>query len=111
MMDWTNGKPNARYWVLKLIKDNFHPGDTLVSSEASRWSEVAVQAFKTPSGQKLLLANKRNKEIVVTLPKGADSHTLAVVDGETGDSAPRMTQASGPTVTLSPFAVAVVSWK
>ena len=27
MIDWVNGKPNARYWVLKLIRDNFHPGD------------------------------------------------------------------------------------
>jgi hypothetical protein len=70
-----------------------------------------VQAFKTPSGEKLLLANKRNREIVVTLPKGIDAHTLSVVDGETGDSAPRATQANGPTLTLSPFAVAVVSWK
>ena len=32
MMDWKNGKPNARYWVLKLIKDNFHSGDTLVNN-------------------------------------------------------------------------------
>ena len=23
MIDWKNGTPNARYWVLKLIKDNF----------------------------------------------------------------------------------------
>ena len=27
MIDWKNGKPNARYWVLSLLKDNFHPGD------------------------------------------------------------------------------------
>ena len=26
MMNWENDKPNARFWVLKLIKDNFHPG-------------------------------------------------------------------------------------
>ncbi|MGH9585935.1 MAG: GH39 family glycosyl hydrolase, partial [Acidobacteriaceae bacterium] len=26
MIDYNNGKPNARYWVLKLILDNFHPG-------------------------------------------------------------------------------------
>jgi hypothetical protein len=111
MMDWTNGKPNARYWVLKLIKDNFHAGDTLVSTESSRWSQIAVQAFKTPSGEKLLLANKRNREAVVTLPKGIDAYTLSVVDGKSGDSAPRAQQANGPTVTLPPFAVAVVSWK
>ena len=26
MMDWRNGNPNARYWVLKLLKDNFLAG-------------------------------------------------------------------------------------
>ncbi|HET7347630.1 MAG TPA: glycosyl hydrolase family 39, partial [Acidobacteriaceae bacterium] len=32
MMDYNNGKPNARYWVLRLIKDNFHAGDKLVTT-------------------------------------------------------------------------------
>ena len=26
MMNWENGNPNARYWILKLLKDNFGPG-------------------------------------------------------------------------------------
>ena len=110
MMDWTNGKPNARYWVLKLIKDNFHAGDTLESGEASRWTEVVVQGFNTPTGQNLLLANKRNKESVVTLPNRSDMYTSPSRTAKRR-SAPRTTQASGPKVTLSPFAVAVVSWK
>ncbi len=33
MMNWANNKPNARFWVLKLIKDNFHPGDKLVETK------------------------------------------------------------------------------
>ncbi len=32
MMDWENNKPNARFWVLKLLKDSFHPGDKLVET-------------------------------------------------------------------------------
>ena len=32
MMNWENNKPNARFWVLKLIKDSFHPGDALVET-------------------------------------------------------------------------------
>ena len=32
MVDWTNGKPNPRYWVLKLLKDSFGPGDKLVET-------------------------------------------------------------------------------
>ena len=71
MMDWTNGKPNARYWVLKLIKDNFHPGDQLVETKLGPdTSDVSAQALVTPSGRKLLLVNKRNREVDVTLPNG-----------------------------------------
>ena len=33
MVDWNTGKPNARYWVLKLLRDNFGPGDKLVDSD------------------------------------------------------------------------------
>ena len=32
MVDWSDGRPNARYWVLKLLHDNFGPGDTLIDS-------------------------------------------------------------------------------
>src|SRR5208283_787725 len=35
MMDWTTNQPNARFWVLKLIKDSFHPGDKLVETTVS----------------------------------------------------------------------------
>jgi hypothetical protein len=32
MMDWTTNQPNARFWVLKLIKGSFHPGNELVDT-------------------------------------------------------------------------------
>ena len=35
MMDWTTGEPNARYWALKLLRDNFGPGDKLVEAGVS----------------------------------------------------------------------------
>ena len=62
MMDWTQNKPNARFWVLKLIKDSFHPGDKLVETSIDS-GDVAAQAFVTPAGRKLLLANKRNRTV------------------------------------------------
>ena len=111
MMDWKNGKPNARYWVLKLIKDNFHAGDKLVDTKLSSWSDVEGQGFETSEGHKLLLLNKRNREAAITLPAEATNYTVSVVDDATGDDAPRMSQGNGNTLTLSPFAVAVVSWK
>ena len=111
MMNWKNGKPNARYWVLKLIKDNFHAGDKLVKTSMSNASGVDGQAFETNEGHKLLLLNKRDREAVVTLPQGVTHHALSVVNGATGDEAPRASEGSEGTISLTPFAVAVVSWK
>ena len=70
MIDWVNGKPNARYWVLKLIKDDFHPGDKIVETTADAPAGVTAQAFDTSTGHKLLLVNQRNRSIRVTLPPG-----------------------------------------
>src|ERR1035438_3360661 len=58
MMNWLNNKPNARFWVLKLLKDSFHPGDKLVETAVSS-GDLSAQAFDTPTGRKLLLVNTR----------------------------------------------------
>ena len=108
MMDWTSNQPNARFWVLKLIKDSFHPGDKLVETQFGSRDAIA-QAFVTPAGRKLLLVNKRNRELQVTLPDADKANALAV-DPETGDSPARSVQLSAGTIKLEPFAVAVVSW-
>ncbi|MGD0741026.1 MAG: glycosyl hydrolase family 39 [Terracidiphilus sp.] len=108
MMDWTTNQPNARFWVLKLIKDSFHPGDQLVETTL-RSHDVSAQAFVTPGGRKLLLVNKRNREIAVSLPDAGKATALAV-DPETGDRPARGVQLASGTIKLEPFSVAVVSW-
>ena len=108
MMDWTANKPNARYWVLKLIKDSFHPGDKLVQTDVSP-QDVVAQAFVTPAGHRLLLANKRNRRVEFTLPGPAPASIL-VVDEQTGDGPARNVQPSDGKLELGPFAVAVVNW-
>ncbi len=108
MMDWTTNQPNARFWVLKLIKDSFHPGDKLVETVVNT-RDLASQAFVTPAGRKLLLVNKRNREIAVSLPDATKATALAV-DQETGDNPARDVQLTAGTIQLEPFAVAVVSW-
>ena len=108
MMDWTNNQPNARFWVLKLIKDSFHPGDKLVET-AFRSSDVSAQAFVTSGGRKLLLVNKRNRAIAVSLPD-ADKATALEVDTDTGDNPARSVQLTAGAVKLEPFAVTLVSW-
>ncbi len=51
MVDWKNGHPNARFWVLKLLKDNFGPGDQLAHTEIPGNNDVQAQAFSTKGRQ------------------------------------------------------------
>ena len=106
MMDWTQNKPNARYWTLKLIKDSFHPGDRLVETQVGS-GDVAGQAFVTSAGRSLLLVNKRNRSIDVSLPEGAWK-SVQEVDQSTGDGPARSAQLLAGKITLGPFAVAVL---
>jgi hypothetical protein len=108
MMDWTKSEPNARYWVLKLIKDSFQPGDKLVETNIDS-RDVAAQAFVTPAGHKLLLANKRDRRIELSVPESARARAL-VVDESTGDGPARSITPNDGKIELEPFAVAVVSW-
>ena len=75
-------KPNARYWVLKLIKDNFHPGDKLVETDAGR-GDRSRAGICDADGRKLLLANKRDKAVEVPLTD-ADNATARTVDRSDG---------------------------
>jgi len=111
MMNWVNNKPNARFWVLKLLKDNFHPGDTLVATELGGIASVDTdgQAFITPAGKKLLLANKRDHAIEIPLPD-ADKATALTVDVQTGDGPARAVKPANGKIKLEAFAVTVVSW-
>ncbi len=108
MMDWVTNKPNARFWVLKLIKDNFHPGDQLVESSTGS-SDLEAQAFVTPAGRRLLLVNKRNRAMQVALPE-ADKATALTVDEHSGEEPARAVTPARGTLAVAPFAVTVVSW-
>jgi hypothetical protein len=109
MIDWKNGKPNARYWVLSMLKDSFHPGDQLVATTLSHHSDIAAQGFVTPAGKKLLLVNKRNRVVEVTLPSDAQNVGLLTVDEESGEGPARASKQEGTHLSLAPFAVVVVS--
>jgi len=115
MIDWTTGKPNARFTVLELLKNNFGPGDELPGTEVidhgnpADTDAITAQAFVAGSQRKLLLINQRNREIEVELPKefsGASVQTIGgtspdVMKGEVADSKLR----------LLPFAVSVMTSK
>ncbi len=108
MMDWNTGKPNARYWGLKLIRDNFGPGDKIVSVRGL----PTVYAFGvvTPAGKrKLLLVNMRNKTTDVSL-SGAAGSQEAYVDQTTAYDAPTSTRLTTDAVHLRGFSVAVITF-
>ncbi len=110
MMNWQNGKPNARYWILKLLIDNFGPGDKLVSTEVKD-ADIISQAFVTSKGKKILLINPRNKEITINLPAEAKDARVYFVDMSTGDNPIGQMQLNDSAVVLKPYAVAVVQLK
>jgi hypothetical protein len=107
MVDWKTGRPNARYWVLKLIHDDFGPGDRLVPTRGAG-KDIVAQAMVTPKGRALLLVNKRNGKRAIRLREEWKDAKVAVVDS----AAPaRIASLEGPAIELSPFAVAVVYGK
>ena len=108
ILDWDTGQPNARYRVLKLIVDNFRPGDKLVDTQSSG-GEVLTQAFVSPRGErKVLIVNKRDRTYQVTVPE-AKGGKVDVVDQITGAGLPASTTLEGDSFSLGGFGVAVVS--
>ena len=111
MISWSNGNPNSRYWVLKLILENFGKGDELVSTRLIGGSAIDYQAFKTKKGKRILLINKRNKDVSIVLPGDLKGSAVRSVDISTRESEPRSEQLSENKLSLKPFSVTVVEVK
>ena len=107
MVDWVTGAPNARLRVLELLKDNFGPGDRIVKT-ASRSSAVYALGMISPKGQrKLLLVNRRDRDIELTLNGRAGG--IEYVDQTTKGGAPSRQALSADKLTLHGLSVAVVT--
>jgi hypothetical protein len=105
MLDWATGRPNARYWTLKLLKDSLAPGDALVATTVDSGG-VHARGFVTKAGsRKLLLVNKRDRPQAVALA-GFGRATVASVDGPDGIGTRDI---PGGALELLPYAVSVVS--
>jgi hypothetical protein len=109
MLDWKTGQPNARYWTLKLLRDNFAAGDQLIKTPDLS-ADLVAQAFISHDGtHKLLLINKRSHALTLEVPGAAgarESHTDATV----GSASPASTSLSSNNLTLGPFSVTVVAF-
>jgi len=108
MINYNTGEPNARFWVLKLLHDNFGPGDHLIATSLAGDAEVAVQAFTTNGAKKLLVVNRRDHAQTLHLPKEMALANVSFVGPSTGDHAPAMETLTKPEIVLQPFEVAVV---
>lgn len=108
MVDWNSGKPNARFWVLKLLHDNFAPGDKLIETDSGS-PYLYARAFVTRGGaHKVLLVNKRNRALQVAF-ETPRVLAMQIVDQQTGFGPPRSAQPAGSSFELPPLAVAVVT--
>jgi hypothetical protein len=107
MMNYDTAAPNPRFWVLKLLKDNFGPGDRLIET-TERNRDLAVQAFATERGKKLLVINKRDKVQEVILPANIGATSIAFVAPSTRDGQPGSGKVQYNKLHLEPFEVAVV---
>jgi hypothetical protein len=109
MLDWKTGQPNARYWTLKLLRDNFAAGDQLIKTPDLS-ADLVAQAFISHDGtHKLLLINKRAHALTLEVPGAAgarESHT----DATNGSAPPASSSLSSDNLTLGPFSVTVVAF-
>jgi hypothetical protein len=110
MMNYETGDPNPRFWVLKLLKDHFAPGDKLVETTNPN-EALSVQAFETRHRKALLVINKRNRVAQINLPPEADGAVVSLVAPSTKDHAAVEERLQGHLLSLQPFEVAVVQYK
>jgi hypothetical protein len=111
MVDWSDGKPNARFWVLKLLRDNLGPGDKIVEMATSGSARPYIYTFAvvTPDGKrKILFINKRDSDFALSIA-GAAGAKVEAVDVTTGFQPPSSTQMTSEDLTLHGFSVAVVT--
>lgn len=108
MVDWETGKPNPRFRVLQLIRDNFGPGDRIVETQIPD-SYAHAFAVVSPTGQhRLLLINKRQQPMEVSIA-GAANAQEQFVDMSTGSQPPSSRKLASDNVKLGGFSVAVIT--
>ncbi len=99
--------PECAVSRLELLKNNFQPGDKIVRTFSNNREVYALGMIKPSGEHKILLINKRDREITVTLSQPVQK--IEYVD-QTSRGGPPVTEAlSGDQVTLRGLAVAVVS--
>jgi hypothetical protein len=112
MVDWHTGKPNPRVWVLRLLRENFGPGDKIVDTEpfdsALAPYLYSLAVVKPDGKRRVLLINKRDRPFSISVP-GATGGQEDYVDQNTAYDPPASAKLASDTVTLNGLSVAVVT--
>jgi hypothetical protein len=108
MLDWNSGAPNARFRVLELLKKNFSPGVKLVRTRVEEAEIYGLGFIGQDGGRKLLLVNKRDKDVDVRLPEQASR--VQFVDQTTKGNPPGQQALHSDTYKLRGLGVAVISF-
>lgn len=108
MLDWETGKPNARYWVLKMLIENFPPPVKMVETELKN-PAIYAQSFVDQNGaKKILLINKRDRPFELEIP-GILNGSFQVLDQTKDEIA--INKIGQEKLTLNGFSVAVITLK
>jgi len=110
MVDWNNGKPNARFWVLKLLHDNIGPGDKLVETDSPNPYIYSLAFVKRDGRKRVLLVNKRDRPFDVTIP-GAGGGQIEYVDQTTGFQPAATAKLAADVTKLNGYSVTVVTFR
>lgn len=135
MMDWRNGNGTAKYWVTRLViesvslGDQFHPSSTsspdlhaqgfthfgTLSDDGSHGGDrkskgsagAGAGAGVSAGGKRVLLINKKNAPVTVTIPAGVSA--LAVDDTTHQGPARTISIGADGVLQLGPYSTAVVT--
>jgi hypothetical protein len=109
LLDWKTGEPNARYRVLELLHENLGPGDRPVRTTL-RTTAIHAAAYLSAKGRrKILLINKRNQAITVTVP-GSIGGEQRQVDLTMGGRAALRRILATTEISVGPFGVSVINF-
>ncbi len=110
LLDWKTGEPNPRYRVLQLLHQNLAPGDHPART-ALKSTEVYAAAYLSSDGsRKMLLVNKRDHAITVSVPGCIGAEELHV-DLTTGNLPAAHQVLSKIQVLVGPFAVSIIKFR
>jgi hypothetical protein len=93
--------------VLELLKDNFHAGDRIVKTSSGSSAVYALGMISSKGERKLLLVNKRDRDIELTLNGRAGE--VQYVDQTTKGGTPGRQAVGADKLTLRGLSVAVVT--